>query len=224
MALPNDQLADYYARRAQEYEQIYEKPERQCDLASLRSSLASLFAQKQVLEVACGTGYWTQVVAEATTSVVATDVNDEVLQIARSKNFTQNNVSFRKTDAFALASLNQKHFTAGLAVFWWSHLRKSEIAGFLAQFHGIMAPGALICFIDNRFVSGSSTPISRTDEDGNTYQIRHLKNGEQFEVLKNFPTRNEIVAALSGSADQIQWRELDYYWFLSYYVTGQAPK
>ena len=39
-----DSLADYYARRAAEYERIYAKPERQADLAALRSRIAGLFA------------------------------------------------------------------------------------------------------------------------------------------------------------------------------------
>ena len=54
-----DELAAYYAQRAAEYERIYAKPERQADLAALRARFGKLFKGKRVLELACGTGYWT---------------------------------------------------------------------------------------------------------------------------------------------------------------------
>ena len=50
------QLEKYYARRASEYERIYDKEERQPELAWLRNRLPELFADRTVLEVACGTG------------------------------------------------------------------------------------------------------------------------------------------------------------------------
>ena len=80
-------LVDYYAKRANEYERIYQKPERQKDLANLRKLFRQAFAGHSVLEIACGTGYWTQVVAETAKSITATDINDDVLQIARAKNY-----------------------------------------------------------------------------------------------------------------------------------------
>ena len=49
--------------------------------------------------------------------------------------------------------------------------------------------------LDNQYVLGSSTPISRTDAEGNTYQTRPLKDGSSHEVLKNFPTHAQLLAA-----------------------------
>ncbi len=80
-----DQLADYYAKRATEYERIYAKPERQADLAALRARIGKIFKGKHVLELACGTGYWTDVIASSAAQVTALDVNEEVLKIARTK-------------------------------------------------------------------------------------------------------------------------------------------
>ena len=55
-------LEAYYSVRAPVYEAIYEKPERQADLTVLKQLVPSLLAGRDVLEVACGTGYWTQVI------------------------------------------------------------------------------------------------------------------------------------------------------------------
>jgi ubiquinone/menaquinone biosynthesis C-methylase UbiE len=94
----DENLKDYYARRAREYERIYDKPERQEDLARLREIVPSLLDGRDVLEIACGTGYWTQHVAARAESMLATDINDEVLELARSKPFPRDNVEFARID------------------------------------------------------------------------------------------------------------------------------
>ena len=78
------ELIDYYRRRAAEYEAIYAKPERQTDLALLRHKIPAKLTGAHVLEIACGTGYWTQLIA-GVASVTATDLAEEPMQIARSK-------------------------------------------------------------------------------------------------------------------------------------------
>jgi SAM-dependent methyltransferase len=99
------ELAAYYARRAPEYERIYERPERRADLAALGERVRSLVAGTDVLEVACGTGYWTERFAAAARSVLATDVGAEVLEIARRKTYPPGRVSFAVADAFRLQDL-----------------------------------------------------------------------------------------------------------------------
>ena len=70
--------------------------------------------------------------------------------------------------------------------------------------------------MDNKFVAGSNTPISRTDNEGNTYQMRKLENGKQYEVLKNFPNKSEAREFIGNSVAEFSWTELQYYWFLTY--------
>lgn len=212
-----DALADYYAKRAPEYERIYQKPERQADLRALRAFVAETFSGRSVLEVACGTGYWTQAVARTARSVAATDINDEVLAIARAQQLT--NVAFHRCDAFDLPIKGD--FDAGLAVFWWSHLTRAQLREFLRAFHRKLKPGSVVVFIDNIYVEGSSTPISRRDADGNTYQLRKLGDGSTTEVLKNFPTDADIHEALCGIAEQLVVERLPYYWRARYLVRGE---
>ena len=211
----NAALIDYYAKRANEYERIYDKPERQSDLAALKKLCARTFAGHDVLEIACGTGYWTQIISQTAKSITATDINDEVLPIAKAKKYGCA-ISFLKADAFNLVLPAHDQPTAGLAMAWWSHVRKSEISGFLEGFHRQFSSGALIVFMDNKFVPGSSTPISRTDTEGNTYQLRNLENGSEHEVLKNFPTEAEAGEAVGDAAVDWSWTEWPHYWLLAY--------
>ena len=56
MSTTGQDLRTYYGKRASEYEKIYDKPERQAELAWLRERIPRLFAGRDVLEIACGTG------------------------------------------------------------------------------------------------------------------------------------------------------------------------
>jgi demethylmenaquinone methyltransferase/2-methoxy-6-polyprenyl-1,4-benzoquinol methylase len=208
-------MVSYYAERAAEYERIYHKPERQADLRHLRIYVERMFANADVFELACGTGYWTEILSRTAAWVAATDINEEVLEIARSKPIDIRKTTFRIADAYHLPDFAHR-FTSGLSVFWWSHVPKARLRAFLRGFHRIFAPGARIVFIENCYVEGSSTPISRTDEHGDTYQLRRLDDGSTHEVLKNFPTEPELRAVVEDLALDVRVEFLEHYWILSY--------
>jgi ubiquinone/menaquinone biosynthesis C-methylase UbiE len=207
------QLEKYYEKRAAEYEQIYEKAERQDELEWLRRRIPELFAGRTVLEVACGTGYWTQFIARAAKKVHACDINDAVLEIAREKRIAPGKVEFFKADAVTLENA-PAGCDAAFAGFWWSHVKKSGIEQFVANLSKRLAPGARVVILDNLFVGSSSTPISRRDAEGNTYQKRKILTGEEYEVLKNFPTPDELRAAVAPVAREAHLESLTYYWLL----------
>jgi len=212
-------MADYYARRASEYERVYQKPERQADLRRLADLLSTAFAGQDVLEVACGTGYWTQFIAKSARSIVATDINPEVFAIARQKEFGSCRVRFLESDAYSLSKI-EASFTAGFHGFWWSHIPNQKIAAFLDSFHSALLKNALVVMIDNAYVEGSSTPISRRDRHGNTFQIRQLQDGSEHEVLKNFPSSSELRSRLHAHANYVRVTQLDYYWMVRYRKKG----
>jgi demethylmenaquinone methyltransferase/2-methoxy-6-polyprenyl-1,4-benzoquinol methylase len=208
-------LPDYYARRAAEYERIYAKPERQVELAQLKPLVRDYLTGRNVLEIACGTGYWTEVFAPQARSVTATDVNEEVLAIARTKTVPPGRVHFLKADAYAPEDVSGG-VDAACAAFWWSHIPKVRVNAFLAALHARLPVGAHVLFMDNNYVPGSSTAISRTDGEGNSYQLRRQDSGETFEVLKNFPTETELRSAVAPYAASIDLRLLRYYWLLRF--------
>ena len=78
-----ESMADYYARRALSYERIYHKPERQADLRRLEAMLPGRLEGRRVLEIACGTGWWTAHGATRSASWLATDLNPETMAVAR---------------------------------------------------------------------------------------------------------------------------------------------
>jgi SAM-dependent methyltransferase len=205
----------YYAARAQEYELVYHKPERQADLTRLHEAVPAPFTNRSVLEVACGTGYWTQYIARTARSICATDLAEETLAVARRKGLSADRVTFSVADAMDLpASLGT--FESAFCGFWWSHVPRACIDAFLISLHARLAPGATVLLLDNLNVEGSSTPISRQSADGDTYQIRHLSDGSRHEVLKNFPAESELRARLGARAADVKYTSYGYYWLLEY--------
>ena len=213
----------YYAQRAREYERIYDKPERQADLARLRAHIPALFEGERVLEIACGTGYWTPLIASRAKSVLAVDYAEETLEIARSKTYEKKNVDFQRGDAYALpASTDQ--FSACFAGFWWSHVPLERLDAFLEGLHARLSPRGRVAFLDNLYVEGSSSPLARRDAAGNTYQERRLGDGSRHEVLKNFPADGELEARLGRAGSEVRVTRYQYYWLASYRIMPERRK
>lgn len=204
-------LGEYYAQRAAEYDEVYRKPERQDDLARLRRLLPPLVAGKRVLEVAAGTGYWTQVLAGTAAAIMATDLNAETIAIATQRSYGPARVDMQIADAYRLEAV-PGDFDLVFCGFWWSHIRRADIPRFLAGVRERTGPGTGLILLDNRYVPGSSHPVTRTGPDGDTYQRRELADGRGYEVLKNFPDRLQLEADLAGAAVGLTWTELEYYW------------
>ena len=206
-------MAAYYAKRAGTLEQIYQLPERQADLAVLKQRVREIMRGQRVLEIACGTGYWTAQIAESAQSILATDINPEMLDLARAKSWPAGKVEFALADAFDLRP--DKAHSACLAGFWWSHVLRQEQEAFLTNLREKLGRECLLVLFDNVYVEGNSTPIARTDLAGNTYQIRTLPNGERHEVLKNFPTDSALRKRMQAVVKDIRILRLEHYWMLS---------
>lgn len=207
-------MQSYYAARAPEYDRIYQKPERQADIQCLREWLPPLFAGRRLLEVACGTGFWTQFIAPVAAETVALDAAPETLQIAQ-RRVPPGRARFVVGDAYALPQ-DLGRFDAVFAGFWFSHVPKNRQREFLAGLQRVLNPGALVVLIDNRYVAGSNLPITEQDAEGNTYQTRLLDDGSTHRVLKNFPSEAELRALLAGLGERVVFTGFEYYWALQY--------
>jgi ubiquinone/menaquinone biosynthesis C-methylase UbiE len=215
----SESMQAYYAARASEYDAVYRKPERQADLRAIEAWLPAWFQGARVLEVACGTGYWTRFIAPAAASVQGIDTAPETLRIAEARlaeaGGAAPKVRFQIGDAYALAASTPR-CDAAFAGFWFSHIPKARAGGFLAGLGSVLAPGARVVLIDNRFVEGSSTPISERDGEGNTYQARRLGDGSAHRVLKNFPSEAELRALAEGIGTDVDYQAWSYYWALTW--------
>jgi ubiquinone/menaquinone biosynthesis C-methylase UbiE len=208
------EMQAYYAARAPYYDAVYLKPERAQDIAFLSNHLGSRLAGRSVLEIACGTGYWTQYIAPHVQNMVVTDGTAEPLEFARQRPGTAN-ATFSKCDAYDLpVSLGQ--FSGAYAGLWFSHVPIEARAHFLRSLHARLEPGARVLFLDNSVVQCREHPIAETDILGNTFQHRQLRDGNMHRVLKNFPLEAELRALVASHATTVKYTELQNFWLLEY--------
>jgi predicted O-methyltransferase YrrM len=209
----NTDMAAYYRERAAEYDEIYRIEDRGPDLARLRAWLIGKVRGRTVLEVAAGTGYWTAAAARAARRIVATDLNPEPLAMAAAKN-PGPNVSFHIADAFDLPDLHEQP-ELGMAHLWWSHVKRHDQARFLRHLSSRLRSGAGLLMIDQVFVPGHSSPISRYDDEGNGWQTRILANGALFQIVKNYPDAETLERDLSVACTDIHVVTLTHFWAVS---------
>lgn len=210
-----EHLARYYARRAAEMEEAFALPARQQDVQNLRRVLRRLVARQCVLEVACGTGFWTQVMAETARSILATDINEEMLALARAKQYGPATVRFCRANAWALESV-AGDFTMGVAFFWYSHMPRSRVGEFFQSLRRALRPGALVCLADNLATDHYRRPTSSVDPEGNTYQKRQVRGGEVFEIIKNYPSEAELREAVAQYGTKFHYRAFECFWLVTF--------
>jgi demethylmenaquinone methyltransferase/2-methoxy-6-polyprenyl-1,4-benzoquinol methylase len=210
----DEAMKAYYATRAPYYDDVYDQPERREDIVRLKQLLQNRFAGREVLEVACGTGYWSQHIAPVASSLVATDALREPLEVARQRPACSA-VQFHRADAYGLPA-DLGRFDAAFAGLWLSHVPVKRRQLFLESLHSLLRPGARVVLIDNSEVQCAKWPIVETDADGNSYQRRQLRDGSYHRVLKNFPTEAELMAMTSAFAEAPRYEALQNFWWFEY--------
>jgi demethylmenaquinone methyltransferase/2-methoxy-6-polyprenyl-1,4-benzoquinol methylase len=178
-------------------------------------------AGRDVLEVACGTGNWTQVLSRRARSVVAVDLFEDYLRLARAKPYPRGNVEFRLADAYSLEGVGGP-FDAAFCADWWSHMPRSVVATFLRAMHGVLAPGARVAVVDMLRTAYFDSIRSHLDEEGNEVQRRALPDGREYLVVKNFPSESELRSALGDTAADLRYVEDAALgrWVLTYTLAG----
>jgi ubiquinone/menaquinone biosynthesis C-methylase UbiE len=214
-----NEILPYYRQRAQEYEQIWHRddPVRRGEQAEIAGALRDSFRNRRVLEVACGTGYWTQFVAEVADHITAIDAAPETLEVARAKEWPRGNVEFIEGDAYALQSISGS-FNGGLANFWFSHIPKVRITEFLDGFHRRLGPGSVVFMADNMIVPGVGGELVKREGCEDTFKLRTLADGSKHEVLKNYFTVRELEQILSPHAQDLRIQMGKCFWWVKYLV------
>jgi ubiquinone/menaquinone biosynthesis C-methylase UbiE len=148
--------------------------------------VAELLSGRRVLEIACGTGYWTAAIAPVVASLTATDASEDVLEIARRKDLPPGRVAFGVADAYRPDEIPGS-FDAVLAAFWWSHVPARRRGAFQDALERRLPSGGRVVLLDNRYVEGSSTPsATRTATPGS---CGDWTTGASTGCSRTFPSR-----------------------------------
>jgi len=225
MAHFDEALRRYYDQRANVYDDMYLRrdPMWRKDLESLADEMAKTLIGRSVLEVACGTGFWTEVAAKTATRIVAVDASERMLELARKRKKRNANVEYVHGDAYSLEEISGK-FDAGLANFWFSHVPKSRIAEFLSGLHHRLEKSAIVFMADNRYLPGIGGQLITKPEIEDTFKLREGKDSSKYEVLKNYYDRKALERLFFPHGSQLKIHEMQYFWSIQYLTKQQKAR
>ncbi len=187
-------MRDYYAKRAPIYNESmrYGTEARDIELVSVVESLVASCKGQEVLEVACGPGFWSAKVASHARSLTAVDATPEMTALARDALNQFSNVDVLDWDAYQLSRLNRK-FSVIFMVDWWSHVPRAQVSPFVYELGEVLKPAGKVIVIDGWAGTGYGTISTQVDPQTlDTIQMRKLPNGQIYPVVKNTPTEHEL--------------------------------
>jgi len=193
-----EQIA-YYRARATEYDDWflrlgrYDRGEDATrrwfeQVGEVRQALQSLpLDEKNVLELAPGTGIWTEALCNRAAHLTAVDASSEMIALNRQRlGNGAVKVTYIEADLFEWQPTQQ--FDAVVFCFWISHIPKSRIDGFLANLAKMLTPGGTVFFLDARREHTSTAADHVLPLGDEELMVRRLDDGREFTIVKNFWT------------------------------------
>jgi demethylmenaquinone methyltransferase/2-methoxy-6-polyprenyl-1,4-benzoquinol methylase len=199
-----EQIA-YYRARAPEYDQWFLRqgrydrgPEVNAawfrEVAEVRKAVESWAPRGHVLELAAGTGLWTEQLASLVDHVTAVDASPEVLALNRERVGTSS-VTHVQADLFSWEP--PRRYDAVFFAFWLSHVPPDRFGEFFGLVERSLVEGGSVFFVDSRFTPLSTAKDHEIPEDDGVV-TRRLEDGREFRVVKRFYDAGELERALTG--------------------------
>jgi SAM-dependent methyltransferase len=187
--LLEEQIA-YYRAGAAQYDRAYAERE---DLQRLFTVADDLPIGGDVLELACGTGQWTSLLAARARSVTAVDTSAEVLALARARTASPA-IQFVQADMFEWRP--PRRYDTVFFAFWLSHVPPARLPGFWNTVAAMLAPGGKAIFIDNGPAEAALEEVL-VDQQVPTV-LRRLDDGSQYRVVKVFHEARTLASDLTA--------------------------
>jgi len=202
-----EQQMEYYRARAGEYDDWFYRRgryDRGEDLnqqwfretAVIRRALHQLGRFDSVLELASGTGIWTEELLTIGQRIVAIDASSEMLDINRQR-LRSTRVQYRQKDLFAWEPDGE--FDLVFFAFWLSHVPPELLDAFLDKVRRSIRAGGRLFVLDSLFDPTSTATNHALGEKEQNWQVRKLDDGREFRVVKVFYEPAELEQKLERS-------------------------
>ncbi len=219
--LLQEQIA-YYRARAGEYDQWFLRQGRYdrgpelnrqwfAEAEEVVQALTAFAPTGRVLELACGTGLWTQHLARFATSITAVDSSPEVMAINQERLGTSHagKVEYVQADLFAWQPAQQ--YDVVFFSFWLSHVPPERFNAFWQMVREALAPGGRVFFIDSLYSETSTASDHRLEGQEATTLTRRLNDGQEFRIVKVFYQPEKLAAHLAALGWQAQVQATTHY-------------
>ena len=208
-----EEMKRYYQASASEYDAIFNRWGRYDQGPELNARWFAewdeVFAQLHtfhltgdVLELAAGTGTWTQQLLRSASTVTAVDASAEMLAINQAK-VASPRVTYVLADLFCWQP--ERVYDALFFGFWISHVPREQLDAFLRSCSSFLRPGGKMFFVDD--TGGPTTAPDQPVRRDHQIERRTLPDGSSFQIVKNFYEATELVAACVRAGFDITVRQ-----------------
>lgn len=171
------------------------------EVGELRRALDAARPAGRVLELACGTGLWTERLAPHAAELTCVDASPEVIARNR-KRVGAARVDYVCADLFTWRPPRRYDFV--FFGFWLSHVPAGAFLPFWSLVARALAPGGRVFFVDSRNhpAAREAGHAGRTPAARPSRSRRRLRDGREFEIVKIFHRPDELEAQLRA----LGWR------------------
>jgi 2-polyprenyl-3-methyl-5-hydroxy-6-metoxy-1,4-benzoquinol methylase len=195
----------YYRERAAEYDEWFfrqgrfdrgEKHRQQwfAEVNEVESALQAAAPSGNILELACGTGLWTQHLAPFATHLTAIDAAPEAISLNQQR-VGSASVEYVVADLFNWTPHQQFDFV--FFSFWLSHVPREQFKPFWQMVQRALKPNGRVFFVDSLLIQ-ESTARNHPVLDRQGYSERKLNDGRTYRVVKIFHEPTELQASLQS--------------------------
>jgi 2-polyprenyl-3-methyl-5-hydroxy-6-metoxy-1,4-benzoquinol methylase len=192
-ALWREQI-DYYGRGAAEYDAGYGDPD-EAD-ARIAALVERVRPSGDVLEIAPGTGIWTEKLVRLARTVTAVDAAPEMIQQAR-RRLRGHDIGFVRSDVFDWVP--SRRFDMVFFAFWLSHVPSVSFAPFWSLIGQWLADDGRVVFVDEQVGEAAKEVYL---PDSSEIVMRHLADGSFHQIVKVFRSSADLEDALG----RLGWR------------------
>ena len=209
--LLQEQLA-YYRARACEYDEWFLRQGRYdrgpelnrqwfSEVEQVRKALDQFAPAGRVLELACGTGLWTEQLVRYAEHITAVDSSPEMLAINQDR-VGSSKVRHVRADLFEWRPDEQ--YDVVFFGFWLSHVPLERFGAFWELVRSPLTPQGRVFFVDSLYNPTSTATDHILGEYQATTLTRRLNDGRTFRIVKVFYEPDELVAKLRDLGWSIQ--------------------
>jgi 2-polyprenyl-3-methyl-5-hydroxy-6-metoxy-1,4-benzoquinol methylase len=202
-----DEQLTYYRERAPEYDEWFLRQGRyrrseadaiawRREVDEVRGWLASLeLRDLDVLELASGTGLWTEQLLASGASVTAVDAAPEMLaQLTARVDATR--LRCIQADLFDWSP--DRRYDAVVSCFFMSHVPDERFDAFLGLVHRSLVPGGRVFLLDGLREPTSAAKDHVLPDDGSQTMRRRLNDGREFTIVKRFRGDAELTSSCAA--------------------------
>jgi ubiquinone/menaquinone biosynthesis C-methylase UbiE len=198
--------AHYYRERAGEYDDWWLRRGRYdhgeetnarwfSDAAEVQAALDRFKPTGEVLELACGTGLWTERLVTHADRVTAVDGSPEMLELCRAR-VGGKRVEYVQADLFEWEP--ERTYDVCFFGFWLSHVPEERFEAFWEKVRRALKPNGRVFFIDSSRHDLASAVDHRLSEPDDPTMLRRLADGREYRIVKRFYDPFALQARLAG--------------------------